>query len=555
MTQPELNSFSRMAPLIIQKYKRYLPTAFDDSLTMLEKVNKVISYLNELSDDFGDLTEQWNEVMEWIMADGITDDVNAKLDEMVNDGTMDTIINQNIFDDLDTRTTDNTNNVNGLRADVDVLLTREFNIESYSDLVVTQLDTVNDIWDWTDAVTTCLGEMNTGDRLYMPNDRIYGTTSQITIDKTIKLSGNPNFQSFHSGTCVKAIPPLETEVFRYMDLELSVIKDTKNWNDSSIGLHVVNAYHSKFTIHRADGFTTNIYTEGADIGGRQGFSYNSIYLGRIENHRTGMKFFARDQIGWNTELAIYGGSFADGYGIGTDGKHLDFDSDAFGYMNNIRFYNTSFEGHYQILGVGTNCKEIGFYSCRYEMPSMVTSFDWDNKCQSNVVKDGSGLWRVLEYLVDNGYYNIISGGSFQTGRVEYYNGKLFKMVQPNDDFGNTYNSDVLPIGSNGTVNVSPNTGVLDLDLSVGREFYVKGLAEDITAINLLNIPSDSYGIEFSIYFSQDGTGRSITGFPSEIIWGDTVQPTARPSGLDFYTFKFVNNLGTQIIPITHFIRT
>jgi hypothetical protein len=106
MDKPIINSFSGIAPLIIQQYERYLPTAFDESLSILEKVNKVINYLDTTNKLSNDLITQWNSVMLWVMADGLTDEVNKKLDTMVTDGTLDTIINQNIFDDLNTQILD-----------------------------------------------------------------------------------------------------------------------------------------------------------------------------------------------------------------------------------------------------------------------------------------------------------------------------------------------------------------------------------------------------------------------------------------------------------------
>lgn len=104
MVKPLITSFSTIAPLIVHKYERYLPTAFDESLTLLEKVNKVIQYCNNIGIIVDGIVEQWNEVMEWVMADGLTAAVNVRLDEMVLDGTFDTIINQNIFGELNTKT-------------------------------------------------------------------------------------------------------------------------------------------------------------------------------------------------------------------------------------------------------------------------------------------------------------------------------------------------------------------------------------------------------------------------------------------------------------------
>ena len=100
MSKPNMRNFNKFARITLQRYERYLPTAFDESLTLLEKMNKLIEYLNAMGVQLNDVVEQWNEVMEWIINDGINDTVLERLDEMVNDGTLATIINEHIFNEL-----------------------------------------------------------------------------------------------------------------------------------------------------------------------------------------------------------------------------------------------------------------------------------------------------------------------------------------------------------------------------------------------------------------------------------------------------------------------
>lgn len=97
MARPDIKSFEHFASIFIQKYERYLPTAFDESPSLVEKVNKVIYRLDELGLLVNEVVDQWNEVMVWIMDEGLSESIVAKLDEMVTDGTFDTIINQTIL--------------------------------------------------------------------------------------------------------------------------------------------------------------------------------------------------------------------------------------------------------------------------------------------------------------------------------------------------------------------------------------------------------------------------------------------------------------------------
>jgi hypothetical protein len=110
VAKPDILPMAQIALPYVQEYERYLPTAFDESLSILEKINLTIQYMGEIGATSQSMIDKWNEVYEYVMGSGMTDEINAKLDAMVADGTMDTIINQNIFNDLngkiDTATTD-----------------------------------------------------------------------------------------------------------------------------------------------------------------------------------------------------------------------------------------------------------------------------------------------------------------------------------------------------------------------------------------------------------------------------------------------------------------
>jgi hypothetical protein len=112
MTKPIINSFSSLAPLLIQQYERYLPTAFDENLTILQKINKIIKRLGELELISSDLITQWNTVMEGVLNDGLNESVVTRLNEMLADGTFDTLINVTILGSKATIVTSVTEPVN-----------------------------------------------------------------------------------------------------------------------------------------------------------------------------------------------------------------------------------------------------------------------------------------------------------------------------------------------------------------------------------------------------------------------------------------------------------
>lgn len=97
MSKPSIQGYTQLAEILIQKYERYLPTAFDPSLSLLEKVNKVIEYLNQIGKLTNDIVLKWNEVMEWLMGEGLESAVDELFQEWLNDGTWESLINHQVL--------------------------------------------------------------------------------------------------------------------------------------------------------------------------------------------------------------------------------------------------------------------------------------------------------------------------------------------------------------------------------------------------------------------------------------------------------------------------
>lgn len=100
MDKPIISLQSKVGGMDIQTYERYLPTAFDDSMTLLQKVNKVIEYLNTIGAISDSVVEQWNQVMEWVMSDGLSEGVENRINDMFEDGTLGSLINTTLFSGL-----------------------------------------------------------------------------------------------------------------------------------------------------------------------------------------------------------------------------------------------------------------------------------------------------------------------------------------------------------------------------------------------------------------------------------------------------------------------
>jgi len=98
MGRPELGSIIPVRQLALRGYNiDYLPTAMDESVTLLQKVNMLIEFCNQVGRLSNELLAKWNEVMEWILNEGLEEAVRFVLLEWLESGKLGTIINQTIL--------------------------------------------------------------------------------------------------------------------------------------------------------------------------------------------------------------------------------------------------------------------------------------------------------------------------------------------------------------------------------------------------------------------------------------------------------------------------
>lgn len=89
MEKPNLRNTNPLPAMRVQPYERYLPSAFDNSLSILEKINKMIHQMNIIGESTNGVIEQWNELMNWIVGNGLEKIVSEIIEEKISDGTFD----------------------------------------------------------------------------------------------------------------------------------------------------------------------------------------------------------------------------------------------------------------------------------------------------------------------------------------------------------------------------------------------------------------------------------------------------------------------------------
>ena len=88
--KPTITSIDKLLPLYFEKY---LPSAFDNGFTIVEKLNLVIDQLNRIGLITNEVVDRWNNLMDILENDELQDYINEKMEEWKNDGTLEKILN------------------------------------------------------------------------------------------------------------------------------------------------------------------------------------------------------------------------------------------------------------------------------------------------------------------------------------------------------------------------------------------------------------------------------------------------------------------------------
>lgn len=163
--RPDLKKSPHIPKLDIQGYERYLPSAFDESLSILQKINKVIKQLNDIGIIANDLVTKWNELMAWIIGNGLTDVVSDEIDKRIEDGTFDNLIFKIVGDISLLETLDKDNLVDAINEINRLVIENELNIGDMDELKTiardSLVDAINEIKATNDSnnlVTITIGE-------------------------------------------------------------------------------------------------------------------------------------------------------------------------------------------------------------------------------------------------------------------------------------------------------------------------------------------------------------------------------------------------------------
>ena len=207
--KPNVTTWKDIPIISLQQYERYLPSAFDEELTLLQKLNKVIKYLDDIGVLLNGIGTQWNQIVDWVMGAGLEDAVNAKLTEWLNDGTLQTIIDA-VLNGL----------VDDLQAQIDELKNAEnvFDYTAVEPEIVTHLNGIRNAVNQSIAIDPKTREIYTTQSDSLSPEGFYinrltpageyvssmlinqgGHGTQIAIERLTDAGGNLMIWFYHTG--------------------------------------------------------------------------------------------------------------------------------------------------------------------------------------------------------------------------------------------------------------------------------------------------------------------------------------------------------------------
>lgn len=139
------------------------------------KINECITVSNETID-----------LAKWLVNEGLEIEVVKKLMIWLEDGTLENIINDSIFNDLNTKIQNNINDLSNFKEEViDNKLKRLRNISEYKNLVK-NYGSENE--DWSYAINTAIDDLSQGGELFIPGG-VYKINNTINFKAGCKIRG------------------------------------------------------------------------------------------------------------------------------------------------------------------------------------------------------------------------------------------------------------------------------------------------------------------------------------------------------------------------------
>lgn len=410
-------------------FQKTLPLVYDDSLTyqellykLIAKINEVVESQNQTNENFDELYALFIQLKEYVdnyfKNLDVQEEINNKLDEMAKDGTLDKIINEQIFGELNDR-------IDKLEKSGGVVVS------------VKKWGAVGDgVTDDTTAFITCFNEITENNILYIPHGIYVINGTHEFLLKCPIIGDNATFILVNS-------------YFRYNE-NCSVDGITFNYSDKTTAISFKSATPAKKVVIR---------------------NCNFVYLKQTPTNRNAVAVRVLSEISEieNIEIIGYEGGVIYSNVVGLDskyntinnifGKNIETLVDVEGYTNaatatgslknfdisNIVLENTDEELAGITNTVGCDCLLFTFVD-NFNIQNITSIRAKERAIYLNTCTNGT-ITNVYNYYSDNikiaGQNNVRTSYNIRVSNIltnECYLGSIFDVYDANNIFISNFSS-------------------------------------------------------------------------------------------------------------------
>lgn len=357
-----------------------LPQVYGDELSYYELLNKVIEKLNEIGVTINELIDYVNHYFDSLDVQNM---INKKLDEMAQDGTLESLIMPVYTYDLTKLKSFDVNDISTV----------------FSELKAKMKDGESALLPYGKYTT-----LDTIDLSWLPNNTTVTLDGEITISKNnvpcVKLGGqfcNVKINALYGAT------RSETHLATGSGLYISELLAYSN-----VLINNMRFFENGIIFKYED---DNKYSQ-----------YNRFVFSYLENVQRGIVLDGTEHKGWVNENTFVGGRIKGGYGVVMQGGTVE----TVGFCNN-KFYNIGFEELYNdainITGESysntfDNCRMIenitGYYIYDHSSSGGFNKYNFSNIIPYAKISLSNNVYKRVNAPISDTSYSVVGGGVFSS---------------------------------------------------------------------------------------------------------------------------------------------
>lgn len=361
-----------------------LPQVYGDELSYYELLNKVIERCNEIGVTINELIDYVNHYFDSLDVQSM---INKKLDEMAQDGTLESLIMPVYTYDLSKLKSFDANDISLVFSELKAKMKEgESALLPYGKY--TALDTIDLSWLPNNTTVTLDGEVTIA-KNNVPLVKLGGQFVNVKINALYGATRSETHLATGSGLYI-------SEILAYSNILINNMRFFENG--------IIFKYDDD-----------NKYAQ-----------YNRIVFSYLENVQRGVVLDGTDHKGWVNENTFVGGRIKGGYGVIMQGGTVE----TVGFDNN-KFYNIGFEELYNdainITGesyanIFVNCRMIenitGYFIYDHSSKGGFNEYNFTNIIPYKKINLSNEVYKRVNAPISDANFNVVGGGVYSSNNAK-----------------------------------------------------------------------------------------------------------------------------------------